>query len=398
MNWKMMKTILLTAFAAALAMSAPITASGTCPLRFTGPVSLNTGVMPGSVATGDFNRDGELDMALTGYDTLQQPNVNVRVFLGQGAGRFAAPRKFFGLYPDYVVVADMNRDGKQDLVLSSPGPGAVSVLLGDGTGGFGEPIFMPGIDVATEAPGLAGVADLNRDGKLDVILPIGTADVVGIGFGDGAGGLSAPLRIPVSDGPVSLTVNDFNRDGALDFVTANQNLHSTTLTTGDGFGQFVVSPEISSSGYFPITAVSGDLNRDGILDVVLTNSGNPPGVTGGNVAVLFGQEGGGFVLGTITEGIQVAGENSSIPFRPTTAIADFDRDARLDIAVAEFGRDRVTILKGNGDGTFQTPLHFPAGDGAATVTVDDFNSDGRPDLAVGAFNARKISFLLSACK
>jgi hypothetical protein len=160
----------------------------------------------------------------------------VSVLLGDGHGGFGVPTSYpAGTEPDSVAVGDFNHDGNLDLAVANDYSSNVSVLLGDGHGGFGAPISYP----AGVNPQSVVVGDFNRDGNLDLAVANISFDThaVSVLLGDGHGGFAAPTSYPVGSAPVSVAVGDFNRDGAPDLAVANalDNTVSVLLNQLTGF-------------------------------------------------------------------------------------------------------------------------------------------------------------------
>src|SRR5207244_4194421 len=172
-------------------------------------------------------------------------------------------------------------------------------------------------------------------------------------------------------GPRSVAVGGFNGDGTLDLAVADWGSNTVSVLLGNGDGTFQ-APLTFTTGARPSSVAAGDFNGDGALDLAVANEDNF------SVSVLLGNGDGTFqVPSTFTTGA-----------RPqSVAVGDFDRDGTLDLAVAaEAGfpvlPGNVSVLLGNGDGTFQAPLTFRTGERAVSVAAGDFNGDGVPDLAV----------------
>jgi hypothetical protein len=333
-------------------------------------------------AVADLNRDGILDLAAHNRNGDQ-----VYVFLGAGNGSFGSPATFNGggsQGGDSVAIGDFNRDGIPDFAVTNGGNdahgGAVSVLLGDGTGGFGAPTgFNAGVGTLSVA-----TADLNRDGILDLAVTsingFGPGQVA-ILLGQGDGTFGSPTQFSVGQTPNSIKIADFNRDGFLDIVVGNQDSNTVSILLGNGNGTFQAATNFAV-GSFPSAVAVGDLNRDGILDLAVANFGNPQQVT-----ILLGDGAGSFTSGTaVTNGFAVDG----------VAIADLNRDGIPDLAVSNQSAGQVSVFFGTGTGTFSSAQNFPASDGGFSwaVAIGDFNRDGRPDLALSTDNG-VVSVLLN---
>ena len=280
-----------------------------------------------------------------------------------------------------MAVADVNRDGKPDLVVANvcassncTNGGVVGVLLGNGDDTFQAAMSY---DSGGQDAESVAVADVNGDGKPDLVVANGNGSV-GVLLGNGDGTFQAAMSYDSGGTSASsVAVADVNGDGKPDLVVANSCASSDCangsvgVLLGNGDGTFQAAVSYSSGGLYTDAVVLGDVNRDGKLDMVLASEYASSSVTNGSVEVLLGNGDGTFqaVLNTSTptplEGIR------------SLAMADFDGDGKLDLAV---GAGNVLLL-GNGDGTFQTPIVLGAG--GPGIAVGDFNRDGKPDLAVG---------------
>jgi len=329
------------------------------------------GCCAGASNAGDFNGDGRTDL-------LEIGNTGLRAWLGMEDGSFA-PQASVPAPVAPVVVADFDRDGRNDVAL-----GVVNtVYRGRGDGTFESPPHSPTGFVYPEM--VAG--DFNRDGQPDVAFGSSSADaILGISgtdvtvlLGRDDGTFGPPARYRAGEVPIRLALGDLNRDGIDDLVTAN-----AKPLTGPVFGVYHWEVSIlpgredgsfGEAARFPISMppndlVLGDLNRDGWDDVVVS-SGN------GGVFVLLNRGDGSL----LPESMFQAGIN---PW--AVAIGDFNRDESLDLAVANFGSNDVTILLGNGDGTFRGGVQYAAGISPAAVVMGDFDGDGARDLAVAHFS------------
>jgi hypothetical protein len=338
------------------------------------PVSDATADRSYSVAVGDFNGDGKLDLAVADYVT-----GTVSVLLGNGNGTFQTHVDYVtGGLPESVAVGDFNHDGKLDLVVSNNGSNTVSILLGNGDG-----TFKPQVEYATgNFPVGVAVADFNGDGELD--LAVANNDNIDIFMGNGDGTFEPAVNYPAGTSPGSPAVGDFNRDGKLDLVVANNGSFEINVLLGNGDGTF--QPAVSySTGSAPSSVAVADFNADGKLDLVVANNGSSNDNT---VSILLGNGDGTFKAHVDY------GTGSSNP--SSVAVGDFNGDGRLDLVVADLFSTDVRLLLGNGDGTFQAATSYGAGPQPSSVAVGDFDGDGKLDIAVADGNSATVSVLLPA--
>jgi hypothetical protein len=330
------------------------------------PNSWGVGNSPSSVAIGDLDGNGTMDVAVAngGSNTAL-------VLLGNGDGTFGAQVSYpTGLVPRSVVIGDLNGDGNPDLVVAG-GTNTVAVLLGIGDGTFG---------LATEfgtglGPCSAAIRDLNADGNQDVAVANRDANTVSVLLGNGDGTLAAVADLETGSLPTSLAVGDLDSDGNLDLAVANQTSRTISVLLGNGGGTFGAKVDFATGADHPFAVEIGDLNGDQRPDLVVGNDGN-------RVSVLLGNGNGTF--GTMRE---FGTGSSTVSLR----ITDLNRDGRADLVAAS---DAVFVLIGNGDGTFVTRAEYQAGSSPSSVAMGDLSEDGNPDLVVANANSNTVSVLL----
>lgn len=283
--------------------------------------------------------------------------------------------------PYGVTAADFNGDGKLDLAVANNTSNVVSILIGNGDGSF-----QPGVDYATGTnPFAVTTGDFNGDGVID--LAVANFNAAGPGsvsilLGNGDGTFQPHVDYPTGSASIGVTAADFNGDGKLDLAVTNLAFTgSLSILLGNGDGTFQTQVDYDA-GIFPFSVVPGDLNGDGTLDLALAVSGTGSGTT---MSVLLGNGDGTFQSATTFQaGLE--------PF--DVATADLNGDGKLDLAVTNGVSNTVSILLGNGDGTFQTHVDYATGAAPYAVTPGDFNGDGKLDLAVSNQQSNTVSILL----
>jgi hypothetical protein len=342
-----------------------------------------------TIAVGDVNGDGKPDLVV---GNCGPPNGcpggigSVSVLLGNGDGTFQPAVTYasggYGAYS--VTVADVNGDGKPDLLVANCGSesdcfgdGVIGVLLGNGDGTFQPAVSY---DAGAVGAGSVAVADLNGDGKPDLAVTTNWNEVfgsVGVLLGNGDGTFQPAVihqAFGYAIGAGSVAIADLNGDGNPDMVVGGGcdfaltpscgNLVAVLLGNGDGTFQ---SPVTYNSDEPSGSSVSvGDVNGDGKPDLLAANQS-------GTVGVLLGN-GDGTFQSVVT---YVASGLSSWPGGPFSVTAsDVNGDGRLDLVVASGG---VGVLLGNGDGTFQPMVLYDPS--PVRIAVADVNGDGKPDVA-----------------
>ena len=346
----------------------------------------------GAVGVGDFNGDGELDLVVTG-------GLTTNILLGHGDGTFYLNATYTNGVGTGVAVADLNGDGKPDLVITQPAgyltnySGSFAVQLGNGDGTFGNPVFYG----SGLLPYGAILADFNGDGKFDVaIADSGCGPLCGIppsfhgyvsvvfGFGDGTfvGTTDYTAGLPNLENG-SMLAADFANNGDLDLAIAESRQPAVGILTGNGNGTFQPVTSFSTAQYTN-AIIAGDLRNDGNLDLVSANDPCGDQITNcapGSVSVLLGNGDGTFQTHVdYPAGLQPSG----------IALGSFRNNGTLDIAVTNNGADTVSILVGNGDGTFKPQVVYATGAYPEQIVIGDFNKDGNLDLAIATLNNASI--------
>jgi FG-GAP-like repeat/FG-GAP repeat len=362
--------------------------AGNLSLNFGTGQTPATNPFPQSVAVADFNGDGKLDLAIPVYSIFTSL-TDVNILLGNGDGTFTAGPTFAltGQNVNNIAVADFNGDGKADLALSYPDSNEVQVLLGNGDGTFTamSPIYIP------QGIFFVAAGELNRDGKPDLIVTNNTVFALTILLGNGDGTFNMVAETPaISDFPVSVVVGDFNRDGIPDVAVAGDgngefSYGAVTILLGKGDGTFKPKPKTFAAGQAPASIAAGDFNGDGILDLAVANlyvdTGDP-----GTVTILVGEGNGSFTNP----------QSPSVGFLPySVEVADFNGDGIADLVTANAGDNTASVLLGNGDGTFATAVSVAVGTDPIFAGVGDFNGDGLSDFAAANNSTSSVTVVLT---
>ena len=401
---------------------------------FQGSVAYAVGIRPRSVAAADFNGDDAADLAVVSLGSH-----DVSILLANGDGTFQPASSFpTDDRPEWVTVADLNGDGARDLAVVSAGDGFtptghISVLAGNGDG-----TFQPGVRHATGVGAVSvGVGDVDADGRPDLLAAAlssagaGSSALILLANADGT--FQTPRAFATGSRPNSVGIGDFDGDGRVDVATANSDADTVSILLGNGDGSFFEAPKYGANRLADSVA-AGDFNRDGVPDLAVANQSdscsvllgygdgtfqaaqtfaagdNPMGIASGDlngdgeldvatanwlsntVSVLLGNGD-----GTLRTAVQYAAG-----VRPMSiAAADFNGDGALDLAVANDGLQwgsvgRVSVLPGNGDGTFRAPVTLIAGRNSRSVAARDLDGDGDVDLAVANAHSHDVSVMLGS--
>jgi len=336
-------------------------------------VAIGTGTYPRAVAVGDLNGDGIQDVV-----SANTTSSNISVLLGNGSGGFGAAANFaMGFSPTGIALGDMNGDGRLDVMTANSG-GDVSYRPGAAGGTFGA---LTNLTVGT-SPTSVVIGDFNADGKLDFATANSGSNNVSLRLGDGAGGFAAATNFAVGTQPITVATGDFNGDGKLDLTTANISSSNVSILLGNGVGGFAAAVNYAA-GTAPISVAAGDINGDGNPDLAVANQGGLPGV-----GVLMGTGAGAF-------GPRTGYPGGVLP--AAVAFGDFNNDGKLDIAAGDQNGPTVPILLGDGAGGFEYTRNFTVGTSPRSIAVADLNGDGRQDIISGNSGSDNLSVLLGTC-
>jgi hypothetical protein len=343
---------------------------------------------PASVAVGDFNGDGILDLAVADSGATPTYQHYVTILLGNGDGTFtpAAETPYTGGYPSSIAAADFNGDGILDLAVADYVFDTLTILLGNGDGTFTPTVVSP---ATGNGPDSVAVGDFNGDGIPDLAVSNDYSNTVTILLGNGDGTFTATAVSPVTGNvPTSVAVGDFNGDGKADLAVANYEDGTVTILLGNGDGTFTATAVSPATGTEPFSVAVADFKGDGKADLAVANRNDG---NAGTVTILLGNGDGTF---TAAAASPATGNGPK-----SVAVGDFNGDGIPDLAVANYNGGNagtVTILLGNGDGTFTAAGVSPAtGNGPDFVAVGDFNGGGVSDLAIANYTDNTATVLLT---
>ncbi|HEV8237730.1 MAG TPA: FG-GAP-like repeat-containing protein, partial [Thermoanaerobaculia bacterium] len=384
------------------------------------------GDSPGDVRIADLDADGIPDVVTANRNTGGGTTRDLSILYGLGAGLLDSYQATTaGTRPTSVAVGDLDGDGHLDVVVADDRRGSfvastVNVLLGRGDGTLMAPVAYPlggALAGFTSAALAVKLADVDRDGKLDVLAVVDNSVAVFSGVGDGT--LASPALYPVGTTPNDLVVADLDGDAALDVLTVNLGSQDASLLYGSGNGTLATEQRLQTGGAW--NAAVADLNGDGRTDLALTG--------GSSVALFLGQGGRSFIAGAVLPvgssptsirlgdlngdaKIDIVASNSdsgdvsvllgtgggafapqvrySVRYGGTQLFGnslaldlfDADRDGKLDLAVTSIDDRTVSLFLGAGDGTLKAPQVFGAGRCPQRVVSGDVNGDSLPELIV----------------
>ena len=354
--------------------SAQLESSVPCEqLTFAPPTYFAAGSGPRGLTTADLNGDGKTDLV-----AANETAGTVTVRFGDGHGNFSTSQQFTASGPSSSAIGDFNNDGNLDLVIAFRSNSRVVVRLGLGGGAFGTPVQTT---VGSSPTGVI-TADFNHDGNLDLATSNGGTNSISVLLGNGSGAFPVATVFSISSGsgPFGLVAADLNGDGNLDIATSNRGTANLSVVFGNGVGGFG-SATIFATGSLPSSIAAADFNEDGKPDLVTANEGS------NSLTVRFNNRLGSFPTAvTLSSGAQ--------PFFAVTG--DLNTDGHTDIVATNQGSNSVSVFRGNGNGTFAPRMDFAVNASPRSLVVADLNDDGSPDLAAG-LGSGMLAVLMNGC-
>jgi hypothetical protein len=350
----------------------------------------NVGEGSGKLLLADINGDGRIDLV-----TAHLQKRFIALQFGDGTGRFVAvpgSPLMLAYAPGDIKLGDFNSDGSPDLGVTNSDRDAVDIFLNDGKARFSRAPDSPfTVSSSTEFYTRSlYFADFNEDGKLDLATVNHRRNVLALLLGNGRGGFSTAPEVKFSPDKSSYLFaagdlfGDIDGDGHVDLLVASDEMNaesgSVTWLRGNGKGAFQEVPGVSFSlSSRPRFVRLADINGDRRPDVVLSQ-------TGGQVGAFLNSGSGKF---TMAPGSPWAvGEDAW-----AVAVSDVNGDRRGDLVAATV--DSVTVLVSARDGfVAASGSPFKAGPGAYHLAVADLNSDGRPDVVASSFEGNAVTVLI----
>ncbi|HEU4386834.1 MAG TPA: FG-GAP-like repeat-containing protein, partial [Blastocatellia bacterium] len=351
---------------------ASITASGSPVLDYSEPIAAKTGMGPGYLAVGNFNRDALLDIV-----TVNTSSDNISVLMGHENGVFSDATQYSisGQKPYSAAVGRLNGDPYPDIVTANLSTSNLSVFYNNANGEFRPPVT---IDTGA-GPIFVACGDLNADGREDIATVSLGLETVEVFFNQTDGKFRKALALPsLGANPRTLAIRDLNKDGLNDIAVANAGAKNVTVFLSQGGGRFGEGRSYET-GAGPTGLSVGDVNGDGLPDLATANEES------NTVSVLVNKGDGSF------------GHSRDYDVKRPSAItmADLNDDRESDLVVSQMNTGSVSVLLSRANDGFSDPISIPAqGDSIASVAVGDFNRDGKPDIAMVDAASNTMSVLL----
>ena len=362
--------------------------SGFSALDFAAKVDFTAGTNPGYVTMGDLDGDGKADMAAT-----NQADNTVSVFLNTGSSgspAFAAGITLTtGAAPQGVAIGDIDGDGKPDMAITSYNGNLVSVFRNTSTSG--NISFAAKVDIALgSCPFFVVIRDIDGDGKADLVTANKDANTVSIVLNQGSvGNVAFATRVDLATGaqPYSVSVGDLDGDGKPDVAASVYGANNMVVFRNKStVGQVSFDARQDFAVTTPYSISLGDLDGDSKPDVVTAN------LMQNNVSVFRNTS----TLGTISFAAKIDFATGQRVYN--VALGDLDGDGKIDLATPNYSDNTVSVLHNTGSSgniSFATKVSMTSGTGPNYVSIADMEGDGKPDLLVSNYNAGSVSIIRS---
>jgi hypothetical protein len=338
----------------------------------------SAGTRPSGLALANLNAGASLDLAIADEGNGSSSSV-MTALAGNGAGGLSAlSTRAVGIRPEAIAAGTFDAGATVDLAVVNYGSDTVSILRGNGDGTFQTALT----ENVGDRPLAIAAGDVDNDGDTDLAVANSNDDELSILLNNGSANFSEVSTPNTGDTPSGVALVHLNADANLDMVAANEDSNSVTIRLGSGDGNFGSSSTVSV-GNDPYGIAAGDLNHDGKQDVVVANEG------ANTVSILLGNGSGGLTA----QASPPSTGSSSAP--RAVAIGNMNGDGDPDIVTANVDNDRVSVLPGNGNGTFGTRVDLTAGNEPSALALGDLNGDGRTDIVAANTAANTVSVFLN---
>lgn len=329
---------------------------------------------PCALDVGDIDGDGHLDVITpnSDFEHIESTLNLTSVLYGDGQGGLGEPWAYVtgDDIPVGVRVGDLNADARLDAVVVNSDAGTVTVLVNIGE----QQLVDAGRISAGTMPVIADVGDVNGDGVLDVAIT--ATDEIRLALGRGDGNFEPPISFVRPGMHWATRLLDLDGDGDVDMVASNATAAELFLWYNDGSGKLLDGGSLGMPG-LPLGITAADVDTDGAVDLLVATSFG--------MVVLGNRDGGFHTVSEVEAGVDPR----------DVAVADYDNDGRLDVAIVNSTSQDVTIASGRGDGRFDYRATYSVGSLPSGIEAGDFNEDGVPDLAVSNQLSNSIGLILS---
>jgi FG-GAP-like repeat/IPT/TIG domain/Secretion system C-terminal sorting domain/FG-GAP repeat len=372
-------------------VKAPAPYPGFLTTSFSSRKDFATGKYPNFITSADLDGDGKSDLV-----TLNNDSSTVSLFLntgGSGSLSFAPAIDYdAGTHPFGAALGDVNGDGKPDVVIGNYDSSRITVYINEGTPGtlsFSKKEFASGLN-----PISIGIIDFDLDGKPDIAAVNNNGYTVSVlkNISNPDSLIFAPkVDYAVGTWPRSLTISDFNGDGKPDLAVVNHDDNTFSVlknTSSAGTISFASKIDFATGGS-PFYINAADLDGDGKPDIIATNS------TSGTISVYKNNS----AAGAIAFASKVDFATGTTPTSSTSG--DLDGDGKPDIAVVNFGANSLSLFRNTSDSTaisFEPKRDYATGLSPRVACIGDFNGDGQPDLSFMNSNSNTFSVLTNTMR